>query len=137
MMNTITRRGCFGLILAGVLVPFTFADEAADALKALTGTWVTDNDEAKWVFDGDKVKTTVNGNEYVSKAVIVNAKGTPATIDFEVKEGDQAGMKALGIYKLEGDNLNICIAVPGVATRPTEFTAKEGEIYVFKLKKKN
>ncbi len=137
MMSTITRRGCLGLVLAGILTPLAFSDEAADALKALKGTWVTENDEAKWVFDGDKVKTTVNGNDYVSKAVIVNAKATPAMIDFEVKEGDQAGTTAFGIYKLEGENLSICIAVPGIATRPTEFTAKEGEIYVFKLKKKN
>ena len=137
MRNAITRRTLALLALTSLM---TFAparaDEAADALKALKGTWATENDEAKWSFDDDKVKTSVGGNDYVSKATVTDAKAKPAKIDFEVKEGDQAGAVAYGIYKLEGEDLTICINVPGITTRPTEFTAKEGETYVFKLKKK-
>ncbi len=137
MRNAITRRTLALLALTSLM---TFAparaDDAADALKALKGTWATENDEAKWSFDDDKVKTSVGGNDYVSKATVIDAKAKPVKIDFEVKEGDQAGATAYGIYKLEGEDLTICIAVPGITTRPTEFTAKEGETYVFKLKKK-
>lgn len=136
MASMITRRVFLGLAVAALFVPTTFADEAADALKALQGTWATENDESKWTFDKDTVKTSIGGNDYVSKAIIVNAKSTPKQIDFEVKEGDAAGGTALGIYKLEGEELTICIAIPGVNARPTQFEAKEGELYVFKLKKK-
>ena len=140
MMKAITRRTLALLALVGFmsLAPASGlrADDAADALKAIQGTWATDNDEAKWSFENDKVKTSVGGNDYVSKAIVIDAKAKPAKIDFEVKEGDQAGATAYGIYKLEGEDLTICINVPGITTRPTEFTAKEGETYVFKLKKK-
>ncbi len=144
MMKAITLR-LFALLAlvsvmtlapASVLTSSAQADDATDVLKTLKGSWTTDDNEAKWSFDGDKVKTSVGGNDYVSKAIVIDAKAKPAKIDFEVKEGDQAGATAYGIYKLEGDDLTICIAVPGVNTRPTEFAAKEGEVYVFKLKRK-
>ena len=114
------------------------ADEAADALKALAGTWNSPPDsalESTWTFEGETLKTTVNGADYVSK-VTVDPKAKPATIDLKIKEGpgDTAGETSKGIYKLEGDLLTICITGPGQGARPADFKEEEG-VYVFKVKK--
>jgi uncharacterized protein (TIGR03067 family) len=106
-------------------------------LKSLQGKWTTENEESTWEFDGEKMKATVNGQDYRCK-VTLNPKATPyPTLDFAITEGpgDTQGLMALGIYKLEGDSLTICVAIPGNNPRPTELKAVEDESHLFKLKR--
>lgn len=55
----------------------------------------------------------------------VDAKKDPAEIDFMPRPGKD-GPPVLGIYKLDGDTLTICIARGDGKLRPTKFEAPEG-----------
>lgn len=112
-------------------------------LKKLQGAWVTAADgsahEARWVFDGDTMKATVNGMEHTTK-VVVEPKAEPhPTIDLEITEGpdEVKGKKSLGIYKLDGDKLTVCVGMPGLDKRPADFKTVEDEAFMFELKRDN
>jgi uncharacterized protein (TIGR03067 family) len=114
------------------------ADETtpADALKALKGTWVTDEGiESTWTFDGETLKATVNGVDYTCK-VKADPKAKPKTLDLVIDEGpeDAKGKTSKCIYKFDGEKLILCVSTPG-HDRPKEFEQTEGESYVFELKK--
>src|SRR5579883_2496154 len=65
------------------------AADVADALKALKGTWVTDEGiDSTWTFEGETLKATVNGLDYTCK-VKVDPKAKPATIDLTIDEGPE------------------------------------------------
>jgi uncharacterized protein (TIGR03067 family) len=113
------------------------AEKVSGDLKGMQGKWTTENEESSWEFDGEKMKATVNGNDYKCK-VSLDPKATPhPAIDFVISEGpgDSQGLTALGIYKLDGDILTICVAIPGNNPRPTELKAVEDESHLFKLKR--
>jgi uncharacterized protein (TIGR03067 family) len=123
-------------LVLGSGVSVALADDADDALKALKGTWVTDEGvDSTWTFEGQTVKATVNGLDYTCK-VKIDPKAKPATIDFVIDEGpeDSKGKTSKCIYKLEGGKLILCVSLPG-KDRPKEFEQNEGEAYVFELKK--
>jgi uncharacterized protein (TIGR03067 family) len=109
-------------------------------LKKLQGTWARAGDEgpdSTWKFEGDTVKTAVNGNDYTS-TIKLDEKASPhATIDFTVKDGpgDVQGKTVKGIYKIDGSKLVLCIAMPGVESRPADFKSVEDEYILFELKK--
>jgi uncharacterized protein (TIGR03067 family) len=112
------------------------AATAADALKALKGTWVSDEGvDSTWTFEGETLKASVNGLDYVCK-VKIDPKAKPATLDLTIDEGpeDAKGKTSKCIYKMEGEKLILCVSHPG-KDRPKEFEQAEGESYVFELKK--
>ena len=112
------------------------AATAADALKALKGTWVSDEGiDSTWTFEGETLKASVNGLDYVCK-VKIDPKAKPATLDLTIDEGpeDAKGKISKCIYKLEGEKLTLCVSHPG-KDRPKEFEQADGESYVFELKK--
>jgi uncharacterized protein (TIGR03067 family) len=43
----------------------------------------------------------------------------PKTIDMDGKDGNGKPLSMIGIYRLEGDTLQICLAKPGTKERPT------------------
>jgi uncharacterized protein (TIGR03067 family) len=117
-------------------------------LDKLQGTWQMQSgtNEGKEVSadEAAKVKITFEGNKATLKdrnstlkaTVELDQTAKPATIDFNI-EKDKETIK--GIYSLEGDNLKLCIALPGT-DRPKEFASKAGSgetrLLVLKREKK-
>jgi uncharacterized protein (TIGR03067 family) len=109
-----------------------------DELKRHQGTWVATSS----IYDGQKapedvvrsIRRTVEGDHVVWKRAGKSFAGTkieldparePKTIDVIPDGGRNRGERVLGIYKLEGDQLTICMAAPG-QPRPQEFQAEKG-----------
>jgi uncharacterized protein (TIGR03067 family) len=125
-------------------------DAAKKEMKKLEGTWATVSIEAagQKVTDEDKIKTrklTTKGDKYTMKVgdetvqgtVEINPSKNPKTIDIKPDTGSNKGKTLLGIYELDGDNLKICLALPG-KDRPTVFaTAAENaqQLVVYKRDK--
>lgn len=97
-------------------------DAADDELKQMQ--------ENKFVFKGDTVKVKAE-----AKYMIDPAK-TPKELTLEVTEGPQQEQGTWkGIYELKGDELTICINMPG-ADRPQKFESNAGDRTVLmKLKR--
>jgi len=139
----LTAALTIGVGLAGVVSGPASADEKVkkvdESLKAIQGTWVSVEDsgfDSIWIFDGDDLKSSVNGNEYISK-VTADPKAKPhATVDIDIKDGpdESKGKTCKCIYKLDGEKLVLCLALPG-RDRPKEFEQVDDEAYVFELKK--
>jgi uncharacterized protein (TIGR03067 family) len=110
-----------------------------DSLKEIQGTWVAVENsgfDSTWAFNGDDLKSSVNGTEYISK-VTADPKAKPhATVDITIKEGpdESKGKVCKAIYKLDGEKLKLCLALPG-RDRPKVFEQADDEAYVFELKK--
>ena len=69
--------------------------------------------------------------------VKIDSKAKPhATIDLLIDEGpeDAERKTSMGIYKLDGEKLTLCVSHPG-KDRPQEFEQTEGESHLFELKK--
>ena len=92
----------------------------------------------KWSVKGDKYKFSM-GEMEEEGTIKIDAAKKPATLDFEITAGNDKGKNQVGIYKIDGDTMTICLAQPGVDKRPTDFTSTEdnGHILVtIKRKKK-
>jgi uncharacterized protein (TIGR03067 family) len=128
-------------VLAMLLAVDATADESSlsAGLKALQGTWVTDDTDpidARWQFKGENLEVVVNGIEYVGIVKLDEAAKPFGTMDISISEGpeDAKGKTGKGIYKLEGEKLIISVSVPG-SDRPKDFEPIPDEVYIFELKK--
>ena len=67
----------------------------------------------------------------------VDAKASPATIDviYPQRAGAAASRTMLGIYKIEGDTLTLCLSPGGNPERPKSFERKAGVTVLLKLKR--
>ena len=137
-------------LAAGLLVAADGpSDDAAEAeAKKLLGTWVVDSCEK----DGEKVPERILQGEVVR--FIIRADTITIKVQEEIKSEDRytldprakprainltdkEGRKALGIYSLEGEKLQICWTERGKA-RPTEFATRPGsglDLFVLKREK--
>ena len=52
----------------------------------------------------------------------------PGQVDAVITEGEGKDSKMLGIYEMKGDTMKVCFDPVG-KSRPTSFTAKEGEFF--------
>jgi uncharacterized protein (TIGR03067 family) len=129
-----------GVGLAGISGPASADDKkVSESLKALQGTWVSAEDsgfDSTWTFSGDDLKSSVNGNEYISKVTADHKAKPHPTVDIDIKDGpdESKGKTCKCIYKLDGDKLVLCLALPD-RERPKEFEQVDDEAYVFELKK--
>jgi uncharacterized protein (TIGR03067 family) len=110
---------------------------SAKELEKLKGTWEVLALEVEGMkvpepaFKGSRI--IINGETFKAITEGVTYEGTlkikttskPKTIDLMFTEGPEKGKTALGIYELVGDDLKICLAMPG-RTRPASFSTKPG-----------
>jgi uncharacterized protein (TIGR03067 family) len=139
------------LVLAAVVL--LAADEKDKAAKKdadpLQGTWKLTGgkvrgdplpegeDGGKWVLkDG---KYTFTSPEMVEEGTYkIDTSKKPAQLDLDITAGNDKGKKQVGIYKVEGETLTVCLAFPGGKERPSEFDTKEGSdrlLFIFKREK--
>jgi uncharacterized protein (TIGR03067 family) len=103
--------------LQGTWVPagavFDGVDVPAELLK-----------ERLWVIAGDQLSEVNKGRRERRATLVIDAAKKPAALDVTYVEGDAKGQMGRAIYKLDGDTLTVCMALPG--DRPTEFASKSG-----------
>jgi uncharacterized protein (TIGR03067 family) len=85
--------------------------------------WVEVNEGWIWEFrKGGKLLTSYpDGRKDFPSRYVLKPTTNPAQIDLITIDG-----RALGIYRLQGDRLEICWACPGVE-RPTKFAPGDGD----------
>jgi uncharacterized protein (TIGR03067 family) len=77
------------------------------------------------VVEGDRVVWKREGKNFAGTKVVLDPTRSPKTIDVIPEGGPNRDKRVLGIYKLEGDTLTICMAEPD-KDRPKSFEAPEG-----------
>jgi uncharacterized protein (TIGR03067 family) len=121
-----------GLLAAA---PGTKGDK--DDLKKFEGNWAFTGwqhagealpadarESAKWTIKGDKYTFEFGGMTEEGTIKLDPAK-KPATIDLTITDGQDKGKDQVGIYKIDGDTITVCLAAPGAKDRPTEFKSTE------------
>lgn len=158
MLRQVAMLLGMAFLLAGAGSPTGASDAQEEAfkkeLKAMTGTWrpiygETDGikapqerlKEARLTRDESGKVIARRGDKVVMEGMVkkIDATKTPKTVDTEITAGEHKGKTILGIYELNGDTLRVCVALPGKAERPTEFSAKAGNghnLTVYKREKK-
>jgi uncharacterized protein (TIGR03067 family) len=86
----------------------------AEVVRSITRT--VDKDHVVWKRDG---------KSFAGTKIELDPSRDPKAIDVIPDGGQDRGERVLGIYKLEGDRLTICMAAPG-QPRPKAFKAEKG-----------
>ena len=74
-----------------------------------------------------RVTTVIAGPQTMLKAAFtIDTSASPHRIDYENLEGSNARKKQAGIFRVDGDALEICMGAPG-KPRPSAFASKKGD----------
>jgi uncharacterized protein (TIGR03067 family) len=113
-----------------------------EQLRSLEGTWSFASLEidghpmppgmlstSHILIDGDRFRT--ESPEAIYEGVFnIDVEAQPHEIDIEFIEGPEAGNSNFGIYRLEGDQLEICLDL-NAKPRPTEFRTSSGSGHAY------
>lgn len=110
-------------------------DPINEELKRHQGTWfvtssIYDGQEAptnvlssiKRIVDGDHVVWERDGKRFAGTRIELDPSHVPKTIDVIPDGGQNRDERVLGIYKIDGNTLTICMAAPG-KPRPNKWKA--------------
>ncbi len=130
MLAILTQLTCL------LLIPSS--DLAKEELARHQGTWavtsfVRDGEETPKeiassivrIVEGDHVVWKREGKSFAGTSLVLDPTTDPKSLDVIPDGGPSKDKRVLGIYKLEGDVLTICMAGPDLA-RPKSFTAESG-----------
>jgi uncharacterized protein (TIGR03067 family) len=127
------------LLVPWCLSPAIADNKAAEAeLARQQGTWRTSSS----IYEGEEAPADVvrsitrtvekdhvvwkrDGKSFAGTRIELDPSRDPKAIDVIPDGGKDRGDRVLGIYKLEGDRLTICMAASG-KPRPKEFKADKG-----------
>jgi uncharacterized protein (TIGR03067 family) len=96
----------------------SFVSDGAEAPPEVAG-------KMSRVVEGDHVVWKRDGNSFAGTTVELDPARDPKALDVIPDGGKLKGKRVLGIYKLDGDTLTICMAAPD-QDRPTVFEAGKG-----------
>jgi uncharacterized protein (TIGR03067 family) len=96
----------------------SFVADGAEAPPEVAG-------EMSRVVEGDHVVWKRGGTSFAGTTVELDPAADPKAIDVIPDGGKLKGKRVLGIYRLDGDTLTICMAGPD-QDRPHEFAAGKG-----------
>jgi uncharacterized protein (TIGR03067 family) len=131
------------LLLAALAMPGRAGDDPAALavkreLQLLEGSWdqvSAEYGKKKITFpEGKQLRLTIRGDRFSRAAggqvlsegtIQVDPGNTPKAIDLVEARKPGASRSGPGIYEVKGDELRLCVAVPG-RPRPTVSTADEG-----------
>jgi uncharacterized protein (TIGR03067 family) len=129
------RLSPLALSLALLVPASAYSADGMDEAKKLQGDWtITDwyqggvtmpvarLSTVRWALQGDRYSFALGDSEEEG-TVKVDAGQKPPTIDLSPSTGDAKGKEQLGIFKIDGETVTICLARPGSKDRPTEFTS--------------
>ena len=129
--------------------PAKDAKDTKDDIKSFGGDWSFTSwemggqtlpkealDLAKWSVKGDKYKFGMGEMEEEGTIKLDTSK-KPATIDLAITSGNDSGKDQVGIYKIDGDTITICLARPGLADRPKEFKTNDENGHILVTIKRN
>lgn len=126
------------LVMLGAMAgPGRADDEAPSDTDRIQGSWqmvllerdgkLVATGTAYVTIDGQAVKTMVDGKSVETGRLVLDAAPSPHRYDFTITaDSSEAGRTFPGIYRLEGDTFETCVAVKHDGTRPTNFTTEPG-----------
>jgi uncharacterized protein (TIGR03067 family) len=123
--------------------PMNFVQDAKKDVDKIQGTWamaqivrggktVSDKeatDKAKVIFAGEKMTISGEGRER-NFTFKLNEDATPKSIDLTALDGTFKGETNPGIYRFEGETMQLCLPNVSSKDRPKDFAAPEGSIVV-------
>jgi uncharacterized protein (TIGR03067 family) len=124
-------------LVGGLLLGADAGDQAKADKEKLQGKWLVtsgvmdgteipkDQIKGDLVFKGDTYTYTAGEGEGGAGTFKIDPSKKPKVMDSVPSEGPVKGQTIEEIYEIDGDNLKICLALPG-NPRPTEFKAPEG-----------
>jgi uncharacterized protein (TIGR03067 family) len=118
-----------------------------EQLRALEGTWAFAHLEidggtipasaltaSRILIDGDRFRT--ESPEAIYEGIFnINVEAQPHEIDIEFVEGPEAGNWNFGIFRLDGDNLELCLDMNG-KPRPADFCTSPGSGQAYEILKR-
>ena len=128
-----------GLVALACGSPALGDDKAVkDELKSQQGTWTATSSiyegqavpeplarTIQRIVEGDHVVWKRSGKSFAGTKIVLDPAKEPKAIDVIPDGGPHRDKRVLGIYKVNGDKLTICMATPD-APRPTAFRAEKG-----------
>jgi uncharacterized protein (TIGR03067 family) len=124
-------------LVGGLLLGADGQDQAKGDKEKLQGRWVVtsgvmdgtkipkDQIKGDLVFKGNTYTYTAGDSEAGDGTFKIDPSKKPKFLNSVPSDGPVKGQTIEEIYELDGDNLKICLSLPG-NNRPTEFTAPEG-----------
>jgi uncharacterized protein (TIGR03067 family) len=84
----------------------------------------------KLIVSGDKMKA-LDGKDVMDEySFRLDPAAKPPAIDMTILAGESKDKTLVGIYRLEGDTLTVCVSEPGKRDRPKEFRTTEKESHL-------